>query len=294
MRVLFYSWIFLLMAVSLAAQDQVHLLAGYHYEGKILSETEEKVVIKRSGNQVAANIDKSEIWKIIYENGKVIQINESTEELEQRIGNITDQEALEEILEDGGDRETEVALYYLIRKGFQYEFREKNLAEFSDRFPNSKYRRELISMTRYRKKFKENAEIDFECKDQFTPEVADRETNLRLEFTDHIGKSRTLEMETVLRFIRTYGKGYKLKSGKEWKNEYEISLNLDDSPDPVVLRDQYKPVDDQGDSPHIIYLNNVAMGDLNLNGQINIRTVLRKDDGEYLIDLDIQVDCHHW
>jgi len=37
-----------------------------------------------------------------------------------------------------------------------------------------------------------------------------------------------------------------------------------------------------------------VLGDLNLNGQIDIRTYIGRDDGEYLIDIDIQVEYHHW
>ena len=293
MKRFFYSWILLLVTFSLSAQDEVHMLTGYHYEGKILSVTEDKVIIRRTNNKVAT-IDKPEIWKIVYDNGTEVLLNESTEELELRIGKINRQETLEEIIKDGEGEEVEVAYYFLIRKGYQYEFREKNLSDFFARFPNSKYRRELASMTRFKKEFKKNAEIGFECKNPYTPEVIDREADFNLEFIDQLEVSRTLEINAILRFIRTYGKGVKLKSGREWKNEYEISFILDDSSEPVVINDQYKPVDDQGDNPHMIFLNNVVIGDLNLNGQIKIRTTIRRDDGEYLIDIDIQVDYHNW
>lgn len=85
-----------------------------------------------------------------------------------------------------------------------------------------------------------------------------------------------------------------MKSGKEWKNEYEISIILDDSSEPVVFNDQYKLMDNQGDNPHMIFLNNVLAGEMNLNGQIRIWTSIRKDDGEYLIDIDLKVDYHNW
>lgn len=269
------------------------MLAGYHYEGKILSETEDKVVIRRNDN-TTASIRKPDIWKIIYENGTEVILNESTEELESRIGKIDRQEELEEIIKNGQGKEVEVAYYFLIRKGYQYEFREKNLSDFLVRFPNSKYRRELASMTRFKKEFKENAEIGFKCKNPYIPDVVDREANFNLEFTDPLGVSRTLGIDVILKFIRTYGKGAKLKSGREWKNEYEISFNLDDASEPVVINDQYKLADNEGDSPHIIFLDNVALGNLNLNGQIEIGTHIREDDGEYRIDIDIQVDYYHW
>ena len=269
------------------------MLTGYHYEGKILSITEDKVIIRRTNNKVAT-IDKPEIWKIIYDNGTEVLLNESTEELELRIGKINRQETLEEIIKDGEGEEVEVAYYFLIRKGYQYEFREKNLSDFSERFPISKYNRELVSMTRFKKKFKEKADIGFKCKNPYTPDVVDRAANFNLKLIDQLGVSRTLDIDVILRFIRTYGKGAKLKSGKEWRNEYEISFILDDSSEPFVIQDRYKPVDNQGDNPHMIFLNNVAIGDLNLNGQIKIGTSIRRDDGEYLIDIDIIVDYHSW
>ncbi|MFC2080926.1 hypothetical protein ACFLR8_01795 [Bacteroidota bacterium] len=293
MKRFFYSLILLLATFSLTAQDKVHILTGYHYEGKILSVAEDKVIIRRTNNKVAT-IDKSEIWKIVYDNGTEVLLNESTDEIELRVGKINRQETLEEIIKDGEGEEVEVAYYFLIRKGYQYEFREKNLSDFSARFPNSKYRRELASMTRFKKEFKKNAEIGFKCKSPYIPEVVDREANFNLTFIDQLGVSRTLEIDAIQRFIKTYGKGVKLKSGREWKNEYEISFILDDSSEPVVINDQYKPVDDQGDNPHMIFLNNVAVGDMNLNGQIRIRTPIRRDDGEYLIDINIQVDYHNW
>jgi hypothetical protein len=269
------------------------MLAGYHYEGKILSETKDKVVIRRNDN-TTASIGKPEIWKIVYDNGTEVILNESTEELESRIRKIDRQETLEEIIKNGEDREAEVAFYFLIRKGYQHEFRAKNLSDFLTRFPNSKYRRELVSMTRFKKEFKESSEIGFKCKTPYIPDVVDRKANFNLEFTDPLGVPRTLGIDVILKFIRTYGKGAKLKSGDEWKNEYEISFILDRSSEPVVINDQYTPVENQGDSPHMIFLNNVAVGDLNLNGQINIRNAVRRDDGEYLIDIDIHADYYRW
>ena len=293
MKRFFCSWILILATFSLSAQDKVYMLTGYHYEGKIISVTEDKVIIRRTNNKVAT-IDKPEIWKIIYDNGTEVLLNESTEELELRIGKINRREILEEIIKEGEDKEAEVAYYFLIRKGYQYEFREKNMSDFSERFPNSKYRRELAYMTRFKKEFKENAEIGFQCEDPYTPELVDREANFNLQFVDQLGASRTLEIDAILRFIRTYGKGFKLKSGREWKNEYEISIIPDDSSEPIVFKDQYMPVDDQGDNPHMIFLNNVVVGDFNLNGQIKIRTSIRRDNGEYLIDMDIKIDYHNW
>ena len=49
-----------------------------------------------------------------------------------------------------------------------------------------------------------------------------------------------------------------------------------------------------GDNDHIIFLNNILLEDLNLNGQIRIGTHIRESDGEYLIDIDIQADYHSW
>ena len=293
MKSFFCSLILLLATLSLSAQDEVHMLAGYQYTGKILSVAEDKVTIRRTNNKVAT-IAKPEIWKIVYDNGTEVLLNESTEELELRIGKINRQETLEEIIKDGEGKEVELAYYFLIRKGFQYEFREKNLSDFSARFPNSKYRRELNSMTRFKKEFKKKAEIGFKCKNPYAPDIVDRGTNFNLEFIDQPGVSRTLEIDAILRFIRTYGKGVKLKSGREWKREYEISFILDDSSEPVVINDQYNPVDYQEDKPHMIFLNNVLAGEMNLNGQIRIWTSIRRDDGEYLIDIDIQVDYHNW
>ena len=293
MKSFIFSWILLLATLSLHAQDEVHMLAGYHYEGKITSVTENKVIIKRNDN-TTATIGKSDIWKIVYVDGTEVLLNESMEELEARIGKIERQEALEEIIRNGEEKEAEVAYYFLIRKGYQYEFREKKLSEFSARFPNSKYLRELVTMSRFGKKLKKSAEIGFKCNTPYTPDVVDRKANLNLPFTDQRGASRTLEIGVVLKFIRTYGKKATLKSAREWKNEYEIRLMLDGSPEPVAFRDQYRLMDDQGDSPHIIFLNNVAVGEFNLNGQINIGTRIRKDDGEYLVDIDIQVDNQKW
>ena len=293
MKSFFCSLILLLATLSLSAQDEVHMLAGYQYTGKILSVTEDKVTIRRTNNKVAT-IAKPEIWKIVYDNGTEVLLNESTEELELRIGKINRQETLEEIIKVGEGKEVELAYYFLIRKGFQYEFREKNMSDFYASFPNSKYRRELASMTRFKKEFKKKAEIGFKCKNPYAPDIVDRETNFNLEFIDPPGVSRTLEIDVILRFIKTYGKGVKLKSGKEWKNEYEISIILDDSSEPVVFNDQYKLVDNQGDNPHMIFLNNILAGEMNLNGQIRIWTSIRKDDGEYLIDIDLKVDYHNW
>ncbi|MFC2112554.1 hypothetical protein ACFLTA_04725 [Bacteroidota bacterium] len=293
MKKFIYSWILLLVTISLSAQDEVHLLAGYHYSGKILSETEDRVRIRRNDNTVAT-IAKPEIWKIVYDGGREIVLNELDEEIELRIGKIESQESLEEIIDNGNEREAEVACYYLIRRGYQYEFREQNLSEFSERFPNSRFRRELVSMSRFKKDFKDDRRYPFQCTDPFAPEIMDRDVKFILRFNDQLRVERTLEINAILRFIRTYGKGYKLNSGKEWKNEYEISINLDDSSEPVVIKDQYKPVGDQGDNPHMIFLNNVVIEDLNLNGQIRIRTSLGKDNGEYLIDIDIRVDYQYW
>ncbi|KKL13487.1 hypothetical protein LCGC14_2525250, partial [marine sediment metagenome] len=128
----------------------------------------------------------------------------------------------------------------------------------------------------------------------YTPDVVDREANLNLQFIDQMEVSRSIEIHVLLKFIRTYGKKAKLNSGREWKNEYEISFIPDDSSKPVVFDDRYKLMDDQGDNPHMIFLNNVALGDLNLNGQIQIKTSILKDDGEYLIDIEIQVDYLNW
>ncbi len=61
-----------------------------------------------------------------------------------------------------------------------------------------------------------------------------------------------------------------------------------------MFGDRYKLMDDQEDNPHMIFLNNVALGDINLDGKIQIKTSILKDDGEYLIDIDIQVDYLNW
>jgi hypothetical protein len=288
-----FLWILLLGTCGLSAQDEVHMLAGYHYQGKILSETEDKVNIRRNDNTVA-KIGKPEIWKIVYDDGTEVVLNELVEELELRIEKIMSQENLEDIIENGEAQEAEVAYYYLIRRGYQYEFREKNLSDFSERFPGSKYRRELTSMTRFKKKFKENTEIGFKCENPYTPDVVDREANLNFQFIDQMGASRSLEIHVMLKFIRTYGKKAKLNSGREWKNEYEISIILDDSSKPVVFDDRYKLIGDEGGNPHMIFINNVALGDLNLNGQFQIKTSILKDDGKYQIDIDIQVDYLYW
>jgi hypothetical protein len=266
--------------------------AGYHYEGKITSVTENKVIIRRINNKIST-FNKSDIWKIVYEDGTEVILNESIEEVEARIGKISRQETLEEIIRDGKDSEVEVAYYFLIRKGYRYESREKILSEFSARFPNSKYWRELASMSRFGKKLKENAEIGFKCNPPYTPDVVDRETSLDLQFTDPLKGSRTLKIDVILKFIRTYGKKAKLKSASEWKNEYEISLILDDSPEPLVLSDRYNLMDEQG-GPHKIFLSDIDIGELNLNGLINIGTQIREDNGEYLIDIDLQVDYQKW
>ncbi len=286
-------WILLLATLSLSAQDEVHMLAGYHYEGKILSETENKVIMRRHDN-TTATIAKPEIWKIVYGNGTEVILNESTEELEARVGKIDRRETLEDIIENGRGEEAEVAYYFLIRKGYQYEFREKNLSDFLERFPNSKYRRELATMTRFKKEFKKHAEIGFKCESPYTPEVIDRKTNFNLEFTNPLRESHTLEIDVGLKFIRTYGKGAKLKNAEEWKNEYDISFIPDDSSEPVVINGQYQPGDDQGGNPHMIFLNSLRVGDLNLNGQVQIGTYISRDDGEYFINTDIQVDYHNW
>lgn len=293
MKRFLYSWFLILATISISAQDEVHMLAGYHYEGKILSETEDRVVIRRNDN-TTANIHKPDIWKIVYGNGNEVILNETIEEIESRIGKINRKEALEEIIREGVDREAEVAHYFLIRNGYSYEFREKNIDEFLERFPDSRYRRELQSMTRFSKRLRESAEIRFECVSPFTPEVLERKTDLEIQFTDQRGTSRTLEINVILNFIRTYGKKYKLNDAREWKNEYEISFILDDSPESLVISDIYKLMGDQGDSPHLIFLSNVTLGDLNLNGQIEIGTHIREDDGEYLIDFDILVDYQKW
>ncbi|HEC44072.1 MAG TPA: hypothetical protein ENI20_14715 [Bacteroides sp.] len=293
MNRIIFLWILILGTCGLSAQDEVHMLAGYHYTGKILSETEDKVNIRRNDNTVA-KIAKPEIWKIVYDDGSEVVLNELAEDFELRIGEIMSQETLEEIIKNGEGKEAEVAYYFLIRRGYQYEFREKNLSDFSERYPGSKYRRELASMTRFKKKFKEKAEIGFRYENPYTPDVVDREANLNLQFIDQMEVSRSIEIHVLLKFIRTYGKKAKLNSGREWKNEYEISFIPDDSSKPVVFDDRYKLMDDQGDNPHMIFLNNVALGDLNLNGQIQIKTSILKDDGEYLIDIEIQVDYLNW
>jgi hypothetical protein len=115
-----------------------------------------------------------------------------------------------------------------------------------------------------------------------------------LQFTDQLRVSHTLEIDFILNFIRTYGKKAKLKSASEWKNEYKISFILDDSPEPVVMHDSYRLADDREGGPHRIFLSNVAIGKLNLNGQISIGTNIREDDGEYLIDIDLQIDYQNW
>ena len=122
----------------------------------------------------------------------------------------------------------------------------------------------------------------------------DGKGNLTLQFTDQRGASHTLEVEVNLKFIRTYGKKYKLNDVSEWKNDYEISMVLDDSTEPVEFSDQYRLMDDQGNSQHNIFLSNVVFGKFNINGQIEIGTDIRKDDGDYLISLDLQVDYLKW
>jgi len=293
MKRYFFFWILLLSTLNLTAQDEVYMLAGYNYTGKITSETGQKVILRRTNNKVAT-INKSEIWKIVYSNGTEVKLNESDEELESRIEKINQQEILLKIIREGGDREAEVAYYFLIKRGYQFEFRDKYLSDFSKRFPNSRYQRELESMTSFRKKLNKSEEIGFNCKTPFTPEVKDREASFILQFSDHMRVSHTLKIGVKLKFIRTYGKKAKLKSSSEWKNEYEISFILDDSSEPVILHDIYRLLDDQGGSPHKILLSNVVVGKLNLNGQINIGTHIRKDDGEYAVNVDIQVDYQNW
>jgi hypothetical protein len=285
--------ILLLASLSLMAQDEALMLAGYSYTGKITSVTDAKVFIRRTNNKVAS-LNKSELWKIVYADGTEVIFNESVEEIESRIGKIDSQETLEEIIRDGNDREAEVAYYFLIKRGFQYEIRDKHLNDFSDRFPNSRYQRELDSMSRFRKKLNKSEKIGFSCKSPFTPEVGDRKANYILEFTDQLRVDHTLEIDVLLKFIRTYGKKAKLKPASEWKNEYEIEFILDASTEPIVFHDIYKLVDYQGDNPHTIFLSNVTVGKLNLNGQINISTDIRKEEGEYLIDIDLQVDYQNW
>ena len=202
MKSYFYAWTLLLATLSLSAQDEVHMLAGYHYEGKILSVTGDKVIIRRTDN-TTAHIAKPDIWKIVYDNKTEVLVNESTEEIEARISRIDRQETLEEIIQNGEGKEVEVALYYLIKRGYQYEFREKNISDFYARFPNSKYRRELTSMTRFRKKLKASEKIGFSCIDPYTPGVDDREASLKLEFDDQLGVSRTIGINVTLKFIRT-------------------------------------------------------------------------------------------
>ena len=293
MNRIFFSWILFLATLSLSAQDEVHMLAGYSYTGEITSVSELKVIIRRTNNKVAG-LDKQDIWKIVYSDGSEVILNESLEELESRIGEINQLESLEEIIRNGEDREAEVAYYFLIKKGYQYEFRDKYLSDFLVRFPNSKYQRELASMSRFVKKLNKSEEIEFKCKTPYTPEIVDRKANFKLQFSDQHRVSHTLEIDVVLKFIRTYGKKAKLNSASEWKNEYEISFILDDSSEPIVFNDKYKLADDQGDSPHRIFFRDVEIRNLNLNGQINIGTHIRKDDGEYFIDIDIQVDYRHW
>ncbi len=293
MKRIFFSWIFLLATLGLTAQDEVHMLAGYNYTGKITSVTEDRVFIRRTNNKVAS-LGKSEIWKITYGNGTEVVLNESVEEIESRIGNIDQQETLEKIISEGNDKEAEVAYYFLIKRGYQYDFREKHVSAFSERFPNSRYQRELESMSRFRKKLNESEEIVFKCPNPYTPEVVDRKANFTLQFTDQLRVSHTLEIKVILKFIRTYGKKAKLKSATEWKNEYDISFILDDSSEPVVLNDKYSIADEQVDDQHRIFLSTVRIGNLNLNGQIDIGTQIRKDDGEYLINIDIQLDYQNW
>ena len=70
-----------------------------------------------------------------------------------------------------------MANYFLIKRGFQYEFRDKHLNDFSDRFPNSRYQRKLDSMSRFRKKLSRSEKIGFKCKTPFTSDVVDRKAN---------------------------------------------------------------------------------------------------------------------
>jgi hypothetical protein len=290
---IFFSWILLLATLCLTAQDEVHMLAGYNYTGKITSVTEDKVFIRRTNNKVASLV-KSEIWKIVYSNGTEVVLNESMEELESRIGKIDRQETLEEIIREGNDKEAEVSYYFLIKKGYKYEYRDKHLSDFSERFPNSRYQRELESMSRFRKKLNESKEIIFKCPTPYTPEVIDRKANFTLQFTDQLRVSHTLEIEVILKFIRTYGKKAKLKNATEWKNDYDISFILDDSSEPVVLNDKYSLADEHVGDQHRIFLSTLRIGNLNLNGQIDIGTQIRKDNGEYLINIDIQLDYQNW
>lgn len=293
MKSLIFIWILLLSTLILSAQDEVHMLAGYHYEGKITSVTESKVVMRRTNNQVAS-ISKADIWKLVYENGREVIINEPFEEVEARIGKINSQKTLEEIIRDGNDVEVEVAYYNLIRKGYQYEFRNKNMSDFIERFPDSKYRRELLGMARFNRKIKEHKEIGFKCESPFTPEVDDSKGDLQLKFTDELGVSHTFSVALNLKFIRTYGKKYKMNDASEWKNDYAIGFTLDESPEPVVFKDQYKLMDAQGDNPHMIFLSNVVFGDFNVNGQIGIGTNVGKEDGENIIDISLEVDYLKW
>lgn len=149
-------------------------------------------------------------------------------------------------------------------------------------------------MSRFRKKLIRSEKIGFKCKTPFTSDVVDRKANYILEFSDQLRLSHTLEIEVLLKFIRTYGKKAKPKPASEWKNEYEISFIQDDSTEPIVFQDIYKLVDNEGTSPHSIFLSNVTVGKLNLNGQIDISTHIMKDEGEYLIDIDLQVDYQNW
>jgi hypothetical protein len=293
MKRLLFLWIVLPATLSMTAQDEAHMLAGYSYTGKITSVTDVKVYIRRTNNKTAS-LNKSDLWKIVYADGREVIFNESTRELESRIGKIDQQEVLEEIIREGNEREAEVAYYFLIKRGFQYELRDKHVADFSDRFPNSSYQRELDSMSRFRKKLNRSEKIGFQCKNPFTPEVEDRKANYILEFTDQLRVDHKLEIDVLLKFIRTYGKKAKLKPATEWKNEYEIAFRLDDSSEPIVFHDIYKLVDYQGDNPHTIFLSNVTVGKLNLNGRINMETNIRKEDGEYMIDIDLQVDYQNW
>lgn len=103
----------MLGTLSLLAQDEAHMLAGYSYTGKITSVTDVKVFIRRTNNKVAS-LNKTDLWKIVYADGTEVIFNESVEELESRIGKTSSQENLEKIIRDGNDREAEVAYYFLI------------------------------------------------------------------------------------------------------------------------------------------------------------------------------------
>lgn len=293
MKKYFVIWILLLATFSISAQDEVHLVAGYSFTGKITSTTGEKVVMRRTNNKIAT-IKKTDIWKIVYGDGREIVLNESVEEIESRIGKIDAEETLEKIIREGSEIEAEVAYYFLIKKGYQYEAREQHLSDFSERFPNSKYQRELASMSRFSKKLNKSEVISFKCNTPFTPEAVERNTNFNLQFTDQHRVSHTLDFNVMLKFIRTYGKKTKLKPATEWKNKYEITIVLDDSPEPIEFNDTYKLAGEQGNDAHRIFLSDLAVGNLNLNGQINIGTHIRQDDGEYTIDIDMQVDYQKW